>query len=59
MLLRQLFQRDILIIPKSTNPDRLRENFNITDFELSTEDMETLKSMDKNFRICDFSFFKG
>lgn len=59
VLLRQLFQRDILVIPKSTNADRLRENFNITDFALTQDDMETLQSMDKNFRICDFSFFKG
>lgn len=59
VLLRNLLQRDISIIPKSTNADRLKENFSVTDFELSDEDMETLQSLDKNFRICDFSFFKG
>lgn len=59
VLLRQLFQRDIIIIPKSTNADRLRENFSLTDFELTEADMATLKALDKNFRICDFSFFKG
>lgn len=59
VLLRNLLQRDIIIIPKSTNADRLRENFSLNDFELSDADMETLKSLDKNFRICDFSFFKG
>lgn len=59
VLLRNLLQRDIIIIPKSTNAERLRENFSLNDFELSDADMETLKSLDKNFRICDFSFFKG
>lgn len=59
VLLRNLLQRDIIIIPKSTNADRLRENFSLNDFELSDADMETLKSLDRNFRICDFSFFKG
>lgn len=59
VLLRNLLQRDIIIIPKSTNADRLRENFNLNDFELSEADMETLKALNKNFRICDFSFFKG
>lgn len=59
VLLRNLLQRDIIIIPKSTNAERLRENFSLNDFELSDADMETLKSLNKNFRICDFSFFKG
>lgn len=59
VLLRQLLQRGIVLIPKSTNSQRLRENFNITDFELTEADMDTLKALDKNFRICDFSFFKG
>lgn len=59
VLLRQLVQRGIVIIPKSTNAERLRDNFNIVDFELTDADMQLLKTLDKNFRICDFGFFKG
>uniref|UniRef100_A0A914DFH2 NADP-dependent oxidoreductase domain-containing protein n=1 Tax=Acrobeloides nanus TaxID=290746 RepID=A0A914DFH2_9BILA len=39
ILLRQMIQRGIAVIPKSTNPDRLQQNINIFDFELCEEDM--------------------
>lgn len=59
VVLRNLLQRGVVVIPKSTNPERLRENFAVTDFELSENDMRTLKGLDRNFRICDCSFFRG
>lgn len=45
--LRFLIQEDIVIIPKSTHKERMEENFNIFDFELSDEDMNLLKGLDK------------
>lgn len=45
--LRFLTREDIVIIPKSTHKERMEENFNIFDFELSDEDMNLLKGLDK------------
>ena len=44
--LRFLYQQDIVIIPKSTHIERMRENLDILDFELDAEDMAALRSLD-------------
>ncbi len=46
VVLRWLTQRGVVAIPKSVRKERMAENFNIFDFELSTEDMETIKTLD-------------
>ncbi|MGN0804653.1 MAG: aldo/keto reductase [Candidatus Coproplasma sp.] len=46
-ILRWELQRGIVIIPKSTHIERMAENFNIFDFELTDEDMQTMASLDK------------
>lgn len=46
VILRWLVQRGIIVLTKSTNIDRIKENFNIFDFELSKEDMEKIKKLD-------------
>lgn len=45
-VLRWLTQRGIVAIPKSVRPERIRENFNIFDFELSEEDMAAIVALD-------------
>jgi len=47
VVLRWLIQREVVVIPKSANAKRLTENFNVFDFELSVDDMATIKSLDK------------
>lgn len=44
--LRFLFQQDIVIIPKSTHIERMRENRDILDFELTAEEIKTLSALD-------------
>lgn len=46
IILRWLIQRDIVVIPKSVRKERMEENFNVFDFELSEEDTEKIKSLD-------------
>ena len=41
-----LTQREVVVIPKSVHKERIIENFNIFDFELSQEDMEKIAALD-------------
>lgn len=46
VILRWLTQRGVVAIPKSVRKERIIENFNIFDFELSQEDMEKIATLD-------------
>jgi len=46
VILRWLTQRGVVVIPKSVREERIVENFNIFDFELSSEDMDAIISLD-------------
>ena len=46
VILRWLTQRGVIAIPKSVHKERMEENFNIFDFELSAEDMKAIKTLD-------------
>ena len=50
IILRWHIQSGNVVIPGSKNPDHIRDNFNIFDFELSAEDMEKIASVDKGVR---------
>ena len=47
VLLRFLLQSDVIIIPKSAHPERVRENFDIFDFELTADEMKALVALDR------------
>jgi 2,5-diketo-D-gluconate reductase A len=46
VVIRWLTQRGIIAIPKSVRKERMEENLNSLDFELSAEDMSAIKSLD-------------
>jgi 2,5-diketo-D-gluconate reductase A len=46
VILRWLLQRGVVAIPKSVKKDRIKENFNIFDFELSAKDMVAIATLD-------------
>lgn len=48
VVLRWLIQRGVVSIPKSVHPSRIRENFDVFNFELSAEDMAAIATLDQN-----------
>lgn len=46
VILRWLTQRKVIVVPKSVRKERIIENFNIFDFELSSEDMNAIVALD-------------
>lgn len=48
IILRWLMQRNVVALAKSTHIERMRENIEIFDFELSKEDMEKIAALDQN-----------
>jgi len=57
VILRWAIQRDIAVIPKSNNKNRLIENSKIIEFTLSDEEMKEISSLNKNLRFNDSGLF--
>lgn len=48
VILRWLTQRGVVAIPKSVRKERMAENFDIFDFELSADDLQAISTLDTN-----------
>ena len=61
--LRFLTQENVIVIPKSTHKERMAENFNIFDFEITEDDMRKIRALDTgksdivDFRSAEMSEF--
>jgi len=51
VILRWHLQVGNVVIPKSSNPERIRQNFEVFDFELSEDDMAAIERLDSGERI--------
>lgn len=58
VLIRYQVQRGVIVIPKSINKERLEANINVFDFELSTEDMDTLNNIGHSYRYLSLDWMK-
>ena len=50
VVLRWNVQRGVVVIPKSVHKERIKENFDIWDFTLTGEEMETISSLDMGYQ---------
>ncbi len=57
VVLRWGVQRGTAIIPKTTRPERLRENLALFDFELSNEEMAAISNLNQDRRFNDPGVF--
>jgi diketogulonate reductase-like aldo/keto reductase len=48
VILRWLLQQNISVLPKSSSESRMRSNLEVTDFSLTSEEIESLKSLDRS-----------
>lgn len=53
VLLRWSTQRNVAVIPKSNNRDRLAQNLDVTEWDLSEEEVKELSGLDKGLRFND------
>ncbi|XP_043824044.1 aldo-keto reductase family 1 member C1-like [Dromiciops gliroides] len=56
--LRYQIQRGVVVLAKSFNEKRIKENFQVFDFQLTPEDMKAIDGLNKNFRYLTLSQFK-
>ncbi|EXJ95890.1 hypothetical protein A1O1_01015 [Capronia coronata CBS 617.96] len=57
VLLRWATQRNIAVIPKSNNVNRLQQNLEATDFDLTDAEIEAISALDKGLRFNDPGFY--
>ncbi|XP_022366016.1 3-oxo-5-beta-steroid 4-dehydrogenase isoform X1 [Enhydra lutris kenyoni] len=53
VVLRFNIQRGVVVIPKSFNPERIKENFQIFDFSLTEKEMKDIEALNKNVRFVE------
>ncbi|KAL9625934.1 MAG: hypothetical protein Q9204_007719, partial [Flavoplaca sp. TL-2023a] len=53
VLLRWATQRNVAVIPKSNNKERLAQNLDVLGFDLKEEDMKEIKGIDRGLRFND------
>ncbi|XP_070178360.1 aldo-keto reductase family 1 member B1-like isoform X2 [Littorina saxatilis] len=58
VILRWCIQMNVAVIPKSSNPDRIRQNMQLFDFQLSGPDMAAISALNQNRRVWDISLWK-
>lgn len=51
VLIRWSLEKGFIVLPKSANPERIQQNINVFDFELSTADIAYIDALDNNMRI--------
>jgi diketogulonate reductase-like aldo/keto reductase len=51
IILRWDVEREIIPLPKSSSPDRMRQNIDIFDFKLENEEIAVIDSLNENYKF--------
>ncbi len=51
VIIRWNVQRDVIVLPKSVHKERIAQNIDVFDFELSREDMDSIDALNKDARV--------
>ena len=51
IMIRWVLQHEVIVIPKSSNREHIRENAEVFDFSISAEDMTVLDGLNQNYHI--------
>ncbi len=58
VLIKWAVERDTIVIPKSTNPGRIRQNIESAELNLDRDDMKRIKELDRHFRYLPTNMFR-
>ncbi len=51
VIIRWNLQREVIVLPKSTHKDRIFQNYDVFDFELTDEDMKSINDLNTDSRV--------
>ncbi len=51
VIIKWNLQRDVIVLPKSSNKDRIAQNIDVFDFELSADDMKAIDALNTDSRV--------
>ena len=52
VMIKWCAQNGMVVLPKSVTPERIAQNIDVFDFELSQDDLAKIAGLEKNFRTC-------
>ncbi|XP_070210488.1 aldo-keto reductase family 1 member B7-like [Littorina saxatilis] len=58
IVLRWATQRGLAVVPKSSNPARIKGNIQLFDFEMTPKEVAAISSLNRNYRVCAFPEWK-
>jgi len=59
ILIKFQTQRGVVVIPKSVTPERIKSNIDIFDFDLTEDEIKTIESFNRGWRVCGLEHVKN